>query len=152
MILGTEKEQQTVESLEAYIAWGNRLSISQCRDFPGGLVVRTLPSNAGSTGLISSQGTKTDMYALWPKNWNIKRSNIVRNSIKTFKMVHIKEKKEFFKNIMSSDAWTKFKQGERGREEGGKEAVSIRQVRRRHLNSPEWDKERAMQAPTGSVF
>ena len=152
MILGTEKEQQTVESLEAYIGWGNRLPISQYKDFPGGLVVRTLPSNAGSTGFISTQGAKTHMSALWPKNWNIKRSNIVRNSIKTFKMVHIKEKKEFFKNIMSSDAWTKFKQGERGRKEGGKEAVSIRQVRKRHLKSPEWDKERAIQAPTGSVF
>jgi len=68
MILGTKKEQQTVESLEAYIGWGNRLPISLCKDFPGGLVVRTLPSNAGSTGLISSQGAKTHMSALWPKN------------------------------------------------------------------------------------
>ena len=72
-ILGTEKEQQTVESLEAYIGWGNRLSISQCRDFPGGLVVGILPSNAGSTGVITSQGAKTHMSAPWPKNGNIKR-------------------------------------------------------------------------------
>ena len=66
------------------------------RDFPGGPVVKTSPSNArmqvwSLTGEIRShmpQGQK-------PKTYN--RSNIVTNSIKTFKMVHIKKKKIFKK-------------------------------------------------------
>ena len=44
--------------------------------------------NAGS---ISSQGAEIT-HALWPKNQKQNRSNIVTNSIKTFKMVHIKKK------------------------------------------------------------
>ena len=36
------------------------------RDFPGGPVVRTLPSNAGVAGLIPGWGTKIP-HALWPK-------------------------------------------------------------------------------------
>ena len=54
------------------------------RDFPGGPVVKIFPSNAGN-GLDP-----------WPKKQNIKnkqkktpRSNIVTNSIKALKMVHI---------------------------------------------------------------
>ena len=41
------------------------------RDFPGGPVVKTLPSNARSTGSIPGQGTRIP-YALRPKNQNIK--------------------------------------------------------------------------------
>ena len=40
-------------------------------DFPGGPVVKTLPSNAGDIGLIPSQGAKIS-YALWPKIQSIK--------------------------------------------------------------------------------
>ena len=66
--------------------------LSVYRDFPGSPVVKILPSNAGGAGLIPGQGAKIP-HALWPKNQNIKnRSNIVRNSIKTLKMVHIKKK------------------------------------------------------------
>ena len=36
------------------------------RDFPEGTVVKTLPSNAGSTGLISGRGAKI-LHALGPK-------------------------------------------------------------------------------------
>ena len=61
------------------------------RDFPGGPVVKTLPSNAGREGLIPGRGAKIP-HALRPKNQNINRSNIVTNSIKTLKkMVHIKK-------------------------------------------------------------
>ena len=61
-------------------------------DFPDSPVVKTPPSDAGSTGLIPGQGAKI-LRALWPKRQNIKiKSNMVTNSIKTLKMVHIKRK------------------------------------------------------------
>ena len=37
------------------------------RDFPGGPVVKTLPSNAGGQGSISGQGVKIP-HTSWPKN------------------------------------------------------------------------------------
>ena len=49
------------------------------RDFPGGPVVETSPSNEGGARIP---------HALWPKTQNIKkknRSNIVANSIKYLK-------------------------------------------------------------------
>ena len=55
-------------------------------------MVKALPSNAGSVGSFPGQRTKIP-HASWPKNQNInKRSNIVTNSIMTFKMVYIKKK------------------------------------------------------------
>ena len=45
-------------------------------------MVKTLPSNAGSAGLIPGQGVKIP-HASGPKNQNINRSNIVTKSIKT---------------------------------------------------------------------
>ena len=65
------------------------------RDFPGGPVVKTLPSNAGGAGLIPGQRAKIS-HALGPKNQNINRSNVVKNSTKTLKMVHIKKKKKSY--------------------------------------------------------
>ena len=48
-------------------------------------MVKTSPSNAGGEGSIPGQGAKIP-HASWPKNQNIKnRSNIVTNSVKTFK-------------------------------------------------------------------
>ena len=41
-------------------------------DFPGGPVVKTLPSNARDAGLIPGQGAKI-LYALWPKHQNVKQ-------------------------------------------------------------------------------
>ena len=67
-----------------------------CQNFPGGPVVKTSPSNVGSEGSIPDQGAKIP-HALWPKNQNIKQKHIVTNSIKTFKMVHIK--RIFKKNL-----------------------------------------------------
>ena len=61
-------------------------------DFFGGLVVKILLSNAGGVGLIPGRGAKIPQ-ASWLKNQNIKcRSDIVINSIKTLKIVHIKNK------------------------------------------------------------
>ena len=58
------------------------------RDFPGSPVVKTVPSNAGGVGSIPGWGAKI-LHVLQPKNQN--RSNIVTNSIKTLKMIHIKK-------------------------------------------------------------
>jgi len=41
-------------------------------DFPGGPLVKTLPSNAGGVGSIPGHAAKVP-YALWPKNQNIKQ-------------------------------------------------------------------------------
>ena len=59
-------------------------------------MVKTSPSNTGDAGLISGWGIKIP-HSSWPKNQSINRSNIVSDSIKTFKMVHIKKKKTFKK-------------------------------------------------------
>ena len=56
------------------------------RDFPGGPVIKTLPSNTGDAGSIPGCP-----HSSWPKNQSINRSNIVSGSIKTLKMVHIKK-------------------------------------------------------------
>ena len=63
-------------------------------DFPGGpVVIKTSPSNAGGAGSIPGRGAKIS-HASWPKKPNHKnKNNIVTNSIKTLKMVHIKRKK-----------------------------------------------------------
>ena len=60
------------------------------RDFPGGPVIKTLPSNTGDAGSIPGCGMKIP-HSSWPKNQSINRSNIVSDSIKTLKMVHIKK-------------------------------------------------------------
>ena len=58
------------------------------RDFPGDPLVMNLPRNSGGVGLIGElrshmpHGQKTKTY---------NRSNIVTNSVKTLKMVHIKK-------------------------------------------------------------
>ena len=53
------------------------------KDFPGDPVVNTLPSNAGGAGLIPNQGAVI-LHALGPKHQNIKKSNVVTNSMKNF--------------------------------------------------------------------
>ena len=75
-----------------------------CRDFPGSPVIRTPPSSAGGQDSIPSQGAEIQ-HDLGPrankqkptKTW--KRSNIVMNSIKALKMVHIKKKKTLKKSL-----------------------------------------------------
>ena len=61
------------------------------RDFPGGPVVKTSPSNAGGAGLIPGWGVKIP-HALKPKKdpKTYNRSNTVANSIKSQKLVHRK--------------------------------------------------------------
>ena len=64
------------------------------RDFPGCPMVKILPSKAGGVSLIPGQGAKIPP-ASQPKDQNINSSsNIVTNSLKTLKMVHIKKKKK----------------------------------------------------------
>ena len=61
------------------------------RDFHGGPVAKNLPSNGRDMVSIPGQGTKIP-HASWLKNPNVdNRSNIVTESIKTLKMVHIKK-------------------------------------------------------------
>ena len=45
---------------------------SHVRDFPGGPVVKTSPSNAGHVGSIPGWGIKIS-HTTWPKNENIKQ-------------------------------------------------------------------------------
>ena len=62
-------------------------------------MVKTSPSKAEGVGSIPGQGAKIS-HGLGPKTQNIKkkksqpRSNIAINSIKTLKMVHMKERKK----------------------------------------------------------
>ena len=57
---GERKEQQTLLGIRGSFhapVWSRR-SVNNCRDFPGGPVVKNLPSNAGDTGSIPARGTK----------------------------------------------------------------------------------------------
>ena len=55
-------------------------------------MIKTSPSNAGGASPIPTQEARI-LYAVQPKDQN----NIVTQSIKTLKMVHIKKKKKNFK-------------------------------------------------------
>ena len=61
-------------------------------DFPGGPVVQTSPSNAWDVSSIPDWGAKIPL-ASWPRKQN--RKNIVTNSTKSLKMIHIQKKKSF---------------------------------------------------------
>ena len=54
------------------------------RDFPGGPLIKTSPSNAGGEGSIPGQGAKIP-HALWPKNQNIKQKQYCNKFNKDFK-------------------------------------------------------------------
>ena len=56
----------------------------QDRDFPGGPVVKTSPSNAGGVGLIPGQGAKT-LLASQPKSQNKKQQQYCNEFNKDFK-------------------------------------------------------------------
>ena len=45
-------------------------------DFPGGPVVKTLPSNAGGQGSIPGLGAKIP-HASWPEKQNIKQKQLL---------------------------------------------------------------------------
>ena len=54
------------------------------RDFSGGPVVKTSPSNAGGVGSIPGQGAKIP-HALQPKNQNMKQKQYCNKFNKNFK-------------------------------------------------------------------
>ena len=62
------------------------------RDFHGIPVVKTLPFNDRDTGLIPGQETRFP-HASQSENKKENRNSIATNSIKIFKMGHIKKKK-----------------------------------------------------------
>ena len=90
------QEAQKVQCLESTMLLGGHKNIlissksRRKRDFPGNLVAKTLPPNAGGVSLTPGQGAKIP-HALWPKNQNIKRKQHY-NKLKTLEMVHIKKK------------------------------------------------------------
>ena len=64
------------------------------RDFPGGPVVKTSPSNAGGAGSIPGRGAKIP-HASQPKNQNIKQKQYCNRFNKDFKSgPHLKKKKK----------------------------------------------------------
>ena len=60
------------------------------RDFPGGPVVKTSPSNAGGVGSIPCWGTKMPCD-LWQKKQNIRQKQYCNKFNKDFKMIHIEK-------------------------------------------------------------
>ena len=60
------------------------LKIMAKRDFPGGPVVKTSPSNAGGAGSIPGRGAKIP-HASWPKNQNMKQKRYCNKFNKDFK-------------------------------------------------------------------
>ena len=60
------------------------IDCNKCRDFPGGPVVKTSPSNAGVGSLIPGQGDKIP-HASGPKNQNIKQKQYCNKFNKDFK-------------------------------------------------------------------
>ena len=68
------------------------------RDFPGGPVVKTSPSNAGGAGSIPGWGAKVP-YASWTKNQNIKQKQYCNKDLKN----DPHQKKIFKKKIYSKD-------------------------------------------------
>ena len=69
------------------------------RDFPGGPVVKTLPSNEGGVASIPGQGAKIP-HASGPKNQNIKQKQYCNKFNKDFKNgPHQKKKKNLKKNL-----------------------------------------------------
>ena len=53
------------------------------RNFPGGPVFKTSPSNAGGAGSIPGQGAKIP-HASWPKNQNIEQKQCCNKFNKEF--------------------------------------------------------------------
>ena len=68
-------------------------------DFPRGLVVKSLPSNAEGASLIPGQGAKIP-HASWLKNQNIKQKQYCNKFNKIFKNGQHQKKKKTFKNLM----------------------------------------------------
>ena len=90
----TDRKNEVIKSFTNFLCHSNQGEPfkMQLQGFPGGPVVKTLPSSAGGVGSIPDQETKVP-DASGPEKQNIKsRSNIVTNSINTLNTVHIKKK------------------------------------------------------------
>ena len=74
------------------------------RDFPGGPVVKTLPSNAEGVGSIPGRGSKIP-HASWPKNQSIKQKQYCNKFNKDFKICPLKKnlKKKKIRYIRSTN-------------------------------------------------
>ena len=59
------------------------------KDFPGGPVIKTLPSNAGGAGSITGWGTKSHKALKKPQYKT--EAILITDSIKTLNMAHIKK-------------------------------------------------------------
>ena len=63
----------TEEPGRLHSSWGHKWQgVPIDKDFPGGLMVKTWPSNAGGIGSNQGQGAKTS-HVSWPKIQNIKQ-------------------------------------------------------------------------------
>ena len=67
------------------------------RHFPGGPVVKTLPSNAGGAGSIPGRGAEIP-HASWPKNQNVKQKQYCNKFNKDFKNGPHQKKKNLKEN------------------------------------------------------
>ena len=61
-----------------------RFKVIRFRDFPGGPVVETSPSNAGGVGSIPGWGAKIP-HASWPKNQKINQKQYCNKFNKDFR-------------------------------------------------------------------
>ena len=60
-----------------------KIKINKLGDFPGGPVIKSLPSNAGGAGSIPGRGAKISL-ASGPKNQNIKHKQYCNKFNKDF--------------------------------------------------------------------
>ena len=82
----------TIFSKSSLIFWLVQVQRKISWDFPSGPVVQISPCNEGGLGSVPGWGAKTS--PLGQNTETLNRSNIVTNSIKTLKMVHIKNIKK----------------------------------------------------------
>ena len=71
------------------------------RDFLGGPVVKTSPSNAGGVGSIPGQGAKIP-HASWPNNQNIKQKHYCNKFNKDFKKWSTLKKKKSLRKYLEA--------------------------------------------------
>lgn len=76
------------------------------QDFPGDLVIETLPSIGAGASSVSSRGGQIP-HASCPENQNIQQKQHCNSSIKIFKIVHSK------KNLKRKKKWVTYPSGSR---------------------------------------